>query len=191
MTDSDEAPYCNAVALAWHMNRFFESIAFCPTKQRSPPVLRTLGRYGQDFNFGSLCDTSQDYGWAVRSAWNMSAPGLPHIVALMYTGFTAGSQLLRSELTAIIRIVHGRLRTSSTRPHTIAPVLMFSIVGLHHIRVIAAFYDGKTRELKVRAPKLKSIDKECDGFYIDLSKWWLGNASFMSMTDVYDEPLVD
>ncbi|KAL4965331.1 uncharacterized protein BDV14DRAFT_200031 [Aspergillus stella-maris] len=181
MSRSDEAAYLNSRNLAYHMNRFFQK-CLLPNKAKVP----TSTSYGVDFNFGSLCDTSIEYEWAVLSAWNMRTPGLPHMVALMFTGITAANELLRSELTAIIRIMHGRLRSSKTRPHTIAPVLMFSIAGKHHIRVIEAFYDGKTRQLIVRTSRLCSIAKPCDKFYLELCKWWLGHASEESTTDMYE-----
>ncbi|KAL3461974.1 hypothetical protein BJX64DRAFT_260059 [Aspergillus heterothallicus] len=181
MSQTEEAPFLNTIELAWHMNRFFNH-CIVPDKNNVPPGTQ-YACYG-DFNFGSLSSSSMDYRWQVRSAWNMRERGLPHMVVLMYTGVTTGDQLLRSELTAIIDIMHGRLRTTSTRPHTVAPVLMFSVVGLHHIRVIEAFYDGAAKKLVVRVSKRQSIDKPYDDFYLYLTHYWLGHASSRSTTDV-------
>ncbi|OQE95520.1 hypothetical protein PENNAL_c0002G03440 [Penicillium nalgiovense] len=45
-----------------------------------------------------------------------------------------------------------RLRTKSLRPHIVAPMLVWSLMGPRHARVLEADFDGKF--LNIRASKL-------------------------------------
>jgi hypothetical protein len=81
-----------------------------------PIRTHTLAPSYDDFNFPDRCDAVSKKDWAMRDH------KLPHFVVLMCTSIDAGQNLLQSEITVILKIMHGRLRSRSTRPHTIAPV---------------------------------------------------------------------
>lgn len=54
-------------------------------------------------------------------------------------------------------------------------VLLFSVVGLHHVRVLEAFFQDE--ELVVRTTGLYDLGKQDDELLMRLSRWWLGHAS--------------
>ena len=113
----------------------------------------------------------------------------------MYSGIIGDNKLFRGELLAIIDVMLGRLNTMSLRSHIIAPVgvslkecpaketwiltssqiLLFSVVGMHHIQVLEAYFNGK--ELVVRTARLYDLGQANQELLILLLRWWLGHAS--------------
>ncbi|OJD23817.1 hypothetical protein ACJ73_04830 [Blastomyces percursus] len=169
----DESPFRNAEYLGWYLNQYFQNCTL-PEKDLNPP-----GSFYVDFGsfkFGKLMDVSKEPRWQVQAAWNIAHATVPHMKVLMYSGIIGNEdELFRGELLEIIDVMCRRLNTKSLRPHIIAPVLLFSVVGIHHIRVVEAYSNGK--ELVVRATGLYNLKHRNHKLLIQLSKWWLSHAS--------------
>ncbi|OJD16610.1 hypothetical protein AJ78_03250 [Emergomyces pasteurianus Ep9510] len=169
----DESPFRNAENLGWYLNQYFQ----LPNEDLNPPG-STYVDFGS-FKFGKLVDISKEPRWQVQAAWNMAHSTVPHMKVLMYSGIIGNkNELFREELLVIIDVMYRRLNTKSLRLHIIAPVLLFSVVGMHHIRVLEAYFNGE--ELVVRATELYDLEHRNHKLLIQLSKWWLGHASDMS-----------
>lgn len=80
-----------------------------------------------------------------------------------------GDSLFRGEISVILDVMHKRLKTMSFCNHDIAPILLFSVVPMNHIRVIEAFYDGE--ELLVRRTQNYDIQHRNLDLLIRLSRW--------------------
>ncbi|KKZ66140.1 hypothetical protein EMCG_08129 [[Emmonsia] crescens] len=169
----DESPFRNAEYLGWYLNQYFQNCSL-PKKDLNPP-----GSFYVDFGsfkFGKLIDVSKEPRWQVQAAWNVAHASVPHMKVLMYSGIIGNEdELFRGELLAIIDVMCRRLNTKSLRPHIIAPVLLFSVVGMHHIRVVEAYSNGEG--LVVRATRLYDLKHRDHKLLIQLSKWWLSHAS--------------
>ncbi|QVM12355.1 hypothetical protein D8B26_006985 [Coccidioides posadasii str. Silveira] len=157
-----------------------KSLFFKPYKAPiRAPEIDTLAYYYPDFgnfNFGQLMDISKNPRWQVHAAWNMPQAKVPHMKVLMYSGIIGNEhELFRGELLAIIDVMCGRLNTRSLRSHIIAPVLLFSVVGMHHVRILEAYFNGK--QLMVHSTKLYDLEQQNHELLIQLSRWWLGDAS--------------
>ncbi|OAX77498.1 hypothetical protein ACJ72_08203 [Emergomyces africanus] len=162
--------------LGWYLNQYFQNCTL-PNQDLNPP-----GSFYVDFGnfkFGKLMDISKEPGWQVQATWNIARSTVPHMKVLVYSGIIGNrDELFRGELLAIIDVMCRWLNTKSLRLHIIAPVLLFSVVGMHHIRVLEAYFNGK--ELVVRATELYDLEHQNHKLLIQLSKWWLGHASEMS-----------
>ncbi|EGC45060.1 conserved hypothetical protein [Histoplasma capsulatum var. duboisii H88] len=169
----DESPFRNAENLSWYLNQYFQNCTL-PNQDLNPPGSSYID-FGS-FKFGKLMDVFKHPRWQVQAAWNIAHATVPHMKVLMYSGIIGNrDELFRGELLAIIDVMCRRLNTKSLRPHIIAPVLLFSVVGMHHIRVLEAYFNGK--ELVVRATGLYDLEHRNHKLLIQLSKWWLGHAS--------------
>ncbi|KAL2844961.1 hypothetical protein BJX68DRAFT_269490 [Aspergillus pseudodeflectus] len=170
------SPYPAAVCVpdASHITDGFPPLKDDPSSDPLALAWHLYECYG-NFNFPDLCAPVSETHWDVRAAWPMRDDNLPHMVVLMYTDVVAGRALLRSEIIVVLRIMHGRLRSRSTRPHTIAPILLFSVAAPHHIRVIESYYDGE--RLVVRVCPSYSIAKSDHKPFCYLTRWWRGSAN--------------
>ncbi|KAE8335339.1 hypothetical protein BDV24DRAFT_171433 [Aspergillus arachidicola] len=128
-----------------------------------------------DLNLGELAEYSK-YHWRASSTC-FALPTherLPHMKCLMESEVTGDNRLLRGELIAIVKIMTARLNTKSFRPHTVAPVMLYSIMGPQQLRVLEAYFNGKN--LIIRKTKLYDMKQE-DTATIDLLlRWWFGFA---------------
>ncbi|RDW84136.1 uncharacterized protein DSM5745_04462 [Aspergillus mulundensis] len=102
-----------------------------------------------DLGFGSLLDLTRPARWGVHTVWHMPEKTAPHIVFVMYSemtldGYEEGKEqpLFWGEVSAIVRIMHRRLKLVSLRMNLLAPVFCFSAIGENHFRVIEAYHDG-------------------------------------------------
>ncbi|PWY87804.1 hypothetical protein BO94DRAFT_565698 [Aspergillus sclerotioniger CBS 115572] len=126
-----------------------------------------------DFNFEAMFEN--DYYWHVSfTARTRMDINLPHMKCLIANDITGDDRLTRGELISIVNIMVGRLHTRHLRPHVIAPVMLYSLMGPHHLRVLEAYYNGVN--LVVRKTKLYDM-KEYDEKTLELlTRWWLGHA---------------
>ncbi|CDM29048.1 unnamed protein product [Penicillium roqueforti FM164] len=83
-------------------------------------------------------------------------------------------RLLRGEIMTITGIMVGRLRSKRLRPHVVAPMLVLSLMGHCHARVLEADFDGKI--LNIRASKLYDFTQKNTEFVHSLTRYWLGGA---------------
>ncbi|KAL1961045.1 hypothetical protein VTO42DRAFT_4933 [Malbranchea cinnamomea] len=135
--------------------------------------------------FGTLYDSSGIW-WRVEAAWTTTDKGLPHMKLLMSSHIVGNEdRFFRGELLAIINVMVARIKARQIRPHIIAPILLFSIVGLHHVRVLEAHFNGK--QLVVRVTKLYNMEKKDTELLRLLSSWWLGHPSEKSTVGPYGE----
>ncbi|KAL4803992.1 hypothetical protein BDV18DRAFT_162402 [Aspergillus unguis] len=173
----DQDLYYNARSLAFLVNEFFQH-CILPNEEAFPPGVQ-YSDWG-NFGFGHLVDVTQGSRWQLKSAYHMPESGGPHIVALMFSEMASAKEaaLFHGEIKTAIRIMHRRLNTSALRPNVIAPVLLFSAIGEHHLRVIEAYHDGE--QLVMRTTPLFDLGKPHDSFLIKLTRWFLGGASSKS-----------
>ncbi|KAL4947887.1 hypothetical protein BDW69DRAFT_177536 [Aspergillus filifer] len=173
----DQEPYYNARSLAFLVNEFF-CHCILPNEEAFPPGVQ-YSDWG-NFGFGDLVDMTRGSRWQLKSAYHMPKSGAPHIVALMFNEMASAKEaaLFHGEIKTAIRIMHRRLNTSVLRPNVIAPVLLFSAIGEHHLRVIEAYHDSE--QLVMRTTPLFDLSKPDDSFLIKLTRWCLGGASSKS-----------
>ncbi|KAK2762121.1 hypothetical protein FQN54_001128 [Arachnomyces sp. PD_36] len=166
-----ESPFRNAKSLAWYLNEYFRHCVL-PEQEQDPPGSLYTGFKGLDF--GLLADRFEEPRWQVKAAWTTRIPGIPHLKALMYSSAIGNPDgLFHAELQVIIRLMYGRLKTKSLRPHVVIPVLLFSVVGMHHIRVLEGYFaHGK---LTIRVTKLYDLEEQNHELLIQFARWWLGH----------------
>ncbi|KAL3479604.1 hypothetical protein BJX99DRAFT_255329 [Aspergillus californicus] len=71
--------------------------------------------------------------------------------------------------------MNGRLKKRSLRPHVIAPVLLFSVIGQNHVRVMEAYSDEA--KLVMRTTPLFDLQHASSDLLQTLTKWRFGGAS--------------
>ncbi|RAK96359.1 uncharacterized protein BO80DRAFT_392121 [Aspergillus ibericus CBS 121593] len=144
-----------------------------PEDENKPEGIRFRSR--AELGLGILAEVNNHH-WHVSlicSAPAVTGP-LPHVKCLMESEATGDNRLLRSEIVAIIQTMVARLNTKSLRPHIVAPVMLYSLVGPQHLRVLEAYFNGKnliigqTKLYDMRAKDMATIDL--------LTRWWLGFA---------------
>ncbi|KAI9372849.1 hypothetical protein BJX61DRAFT_542287 [Aspergillus egyptiacus] len=171
----DESANRNGQNLAWYLNQYF-NYCILPDEDSSPTGTGRAN-FG-DLDWGNVYDLNENCEYQVQAVWNMTDIGAPHTVVLMHSGLVGDDQLLRPEVHVIARLMHQRLRLPNSRPSVVTPVLLFSIVGMHHLRVLEAFFDGEN--LVIRTTQNFDIGQPDRKFFITLSRWWLGFPSSKS-----------
>ncbi|KAB8225398.1 hypothetical protein BDV33DRAFT_198779 [Aspergillus novoparasiticus] len=128
-----------------------------------------------DLNLGQLAEYSKYYWTASNTCVALPThERLPHMKCLMENEVAGDDRLLRGELIAIGKIMTAWLNTKSLRPHTVAPVMLYSVMGPQQLRVLEAYFNGKN--LIIRKTKLYDMKQE-DTTTVDLlTRWWLGFA---------------
>ncbi|GES63202.1 dienelactone hydrolase family protein [Aspergillus terreus] len=90
---------------------------------------------------------------------------------IVETDVIGDDRLVRGELITILQVMRGRLHTKYRRSHIVAPVMLFSIMGPFHVRVLEAYYNGD--KVVVRKTKLYDL-REYNPTTLDLlHRWWL------------------
>ncbi|OGM46183.1 hypothetical protein ABOM_004860 [Aspergillus bombycis] len=104
---------------------------------------------------------------------DLSGPDHPHTKAIVYNNVNTTDQaILRGELLLILRLMIGQLRKRRFIRHMVAPVLLFSIVGPQHARIIEATFDGSN--LNLRSTKIFDLRyKNVQGLK-DFAEYYLG-----------------
>ncbi|KAE8309965.1 hypothetical protein BDV41DRAFT_566890 [Aspergillus transmontanensis] len=106
--------------------------------------------------------------------WNSKCgPDYPHGKAIAYNNVKATDQTIPpGELLLILRLMFTQLRKRRFLNHMVAPVLLFSIVGPQHARIIEAIFDGSN--LVLRTTKLFDLRyKNMQGLN-DFAEYFLG-----------------
>ncbi|KAF5864251.1 hypothetical protein ETB97_008248 [Aspergillus alliaceus] len=145
------------------------------------------GVYSQQWgglNFGNLFESLETgYHWKVHrtclalTTFRMSTGSdepLPHIKCLIESEAISDDRLLRGELMAIIKIMIGRLDTKSLDTHIVAPVMLLSVMGPQHVRMLETYFNGV--ELVVRQSRLYDMRKFDLGVLERFTRWWFGYA---------------
>ncbi|GKZ20232.1 hypothetical protein AbraIFM66951_001439 [Aspergillus brasiliensis] len=95
-------------------------------------------------------------------------------LAMLESEAIGDDRLLRGEIMTITDIMAARLRTKSLRLHIIAPMLVISLMGPRHARVLEADFDGEM--LNIRASKLYNFSRKNTESAQLITRYWLGGA---------------
>ncbi|KAB8275717.1 hypothetical protein BDV30DRAFT_59136 [Aspergillus minisclerotigenes] len=76
--------------------------------------------------------------------WDRLDRRFPHIKRTLISNEYADDGLLSSELLLITRLMWQRRIRSMTLDHGIVPILVFSLMGTQHVRILQAHSDGST-----------------------------------------------
>ncbi|GLA93930.1 hypothetical protein AtubIFM57143_000783 [Aspergillus tubingensis] len=122
---------------------------------QNPPygVYREIG----DFKFGQLLECGK-FNWYAVSVTDYPDENLPHIKAIVENDAIGDGRLLRGEIMTITDIMRARLRSNTLRLHIVAPMLVLSLMGPRHARVLEADFDGAM--LNIRASKLYDFTRK-------------------------------
>ncbi|KAJ6187773.1 hypothetical protein N7519_002681 [Penicillium mononematosum] len=120
----------------------------------SPPASGAYREIG-DYRFGQLLECI-GFNWL---SWKVK---------------NADDRLLRGEIMTITDIMAARLKTKSLRQHIVAPMLVWSLMGPRHARVLEADFDGKF--LNIRASKLYDFTRKNTDTVQLMTRYWLGDA---------------
>ncbi|GKZ80055.1 hypothetical protein AnigIFM56816_004270 [Aspergillus niger] len=137
----------------------------------NPPfgVYREIG----DFKFGQLLECF-GFNWYAVSVTDYPEQNHPHMKAIVENDVIGDNRLLRGEIMTITDIMRGRLRSKTLRPHIVAPMLVLSLMGPRHARVLEADFDGVT--LNIRASRLYDFTRKNTDAVQLLTRYWLGGA---------------
>ncbi|KKK24735.1 hypothetical protein ARAM_007177 [Aspergillus rambellii] len=116
----------------------------------SPPLSGIYREIG-DYKFGQLLECI-GFNWYAVSVTDYPLGNYPHFKAILESEAIGDDRLLRGEIMTITDIMATRLKTKSLRQHIVAPMLVVSLMGPRHCRVLEADFDGKF--LNIRASKL-------------------------------------
>ncbi|PYI16464.1 hypothetical protein BO99DRAFT_390659 [Aspergillus violaceofuscus CBS 115571] len=141
-----------------------------------PHSLPPSGGYREigDYKFGQLLEAT-GFNWYAASVTDYWAGNRPYFKVMLESDAIGDeSKLLRGEIMTITDIMAARLRTKSLRPHIVAPILVVSLMGPRHARVLEADFDGKF--LNIGASKLYDFTKKNTDAAQLLTRYWLGGA---------------
>ncbi|KAE8154999.1 hypothetical protein BDV25DRAFT_146821 [Aspergillus avenaceus] len=138
----------------------------------NPPMSGVYREIG-DYKFGQLLECI-GFNWYAVSVTDYPAGNYPHFKAILESEAIGDDRLLRGEIMTITDIMATRLRTKSLRPHIVAPILVISLMGPRHCRVLEADFDGKF--LNIRATKLYDFTQRNTDTVQLLTRYWLGDA---------------
>ncbi|KAL4792663.1 hypothetical protein BDV19DRAFT_368229 [Aspergillus venezuelensis] len=168
----DQNPFYDAQMLAGFLDTHFNYSKL--PEEKSHPAGAYYRDWG-DFNFGELSDLTWGSQWQVETVWHMEPNLAPHMVVLMFSDMPDVPGLYHGEVKTAIRVMHGRLREPAFRDNVTAPVLIFSAIGGHHLRVIEAYHDGE--KLIMRTTKPYDMSKRDDNLINELTRWRLGGPT--------------
>ncbi|KAJ5584402.1 uncharacterized protein N7459_004202 [Penicillium hispanicum] len=126
-----------------------------------------------DYKFGQLLECVE-FNWYAVSVTDYSAGNRPHFKAILESEAYGDDRLLRGEIMTITDMMAGRLRTKSLHPHIVAPMLVVSLMGPRHARVLEADFDGEF--LNIRASKLVDFTQKNTDTVQLMTRYWLGDA---------------
>ncbi|PWY84809.1 hypothetical protein BO70DRAFT_313017 [Aspergillus heteromorphus CBS 117.55] len=131
-----------------------------------------------DYKFGLLLECI-GFSWEAAAVTELADPTIPHIKAMLISDAMGDERLLRGEIMTITDIMATRLRTKTFRPHVVAPILLVSLMGPRHARVLEASFDGQT--LTVRSTELFDFTQRNTEAAQLLARYWLGGACGSTM----------
>ncbi|KAJ5951871.1 uncharacterized protein N7479_010284 [Penicillium vulpinum] len=136
-----------------------------------PPsgVYREIG----DYKFGQLLECI-GFNWYAVSVTDYPARNYPHFKVVLESEVIADDRLLRGEIITITDIMAARLRTKSLHQHIIAPMMVLSLMGPRHARVLEADLDGEI--LNIRVSKLYNFTQRNTDAVQLLTRYGLGDA---------------
>ncbi|KAJ9199471.1 hypothetical protein C8Q69DRAFT_441138 [Paecilomyces variotii] len=113
--------------------------------------------------------------WYVESVYCHNSK-YPHVKATMISDHEGNDgTLFRGELLALIRLIRGRLATKSVAHYSNYPVLLFSMMGVQHVRILQAYMDSST--LVIQKSKLYDCRHKNSGLLDFLIAWFLSSPT--------------
>ncbi|PYI11046.1 hypothetical protein BO78DRAFT_426098 [Aspergillus sclerotiicarbonarius CBS 121057] len=146
----------------------------CPHNLPPSGIYREIG----DYKFGQLLECIT-FTWEAVAITDYPEGNYPHFKAMVESDAVGDDRLLRGEIMTITDIMAARLRTKSLRPHIVAPILVLSLMGLCHVRVLEADFDGEN--LNIRSSKLYDFTKKNTDAVQLLTRYWFGGARDQTM----------
>ncbi|GLB05464.1 hypothetical protein AtubIFM57258_000753 [Aspergillus tubingensis] len=154
-------------------NHFINSWEYASDEYPDNPPPSSIYREIGDYKFGQLLE-SVGFNWYAVTVTEYPEGNYPHFKAILESEAIGDSRLLRGEIMTITDIMAARLRTRSLRSHIIAPMLVISLMGPRHARVLEADFDGEM--LNIRASKLYDFSRENTDSAQLITRYWLGGA---------------
>ncbi|OQD60634.1 hypothetical protein PENPOL_c021G03379 [Penicillium polonicum] len=169
------ATYAMELFLSHHFHECWE-YASEEYSNNPPPsgVYREIG----DYRFGQLLECIE-FNWYAVSVTDYPAGNRPHFKVILESDVNGDDRLLRGEIMTITDIMAARLRTKSLRPHIVAPILVLSLMGPRHARVLEADLDGEI--LNIRASRLYDFTRRNTDIVQLLTRYWIGDACGQTM----------
>ncbi|QMW29451.1 hypothetical protein G4B84_004786 [Aspergillus flavus NRRL3357] len=160
---------------------------------RRTPNTKILSSFGPEwFGFSEaeyrfrrpLHHASSGTDWITMNLWDRLDRRFPNIKCTLISNEYADDELLSSELLLITRLMWQRRIRSMTLDHDIVPILVFSLMGTQHVRILQAHFDGSTLiRLKSKTLDLTTRDDEA----LDLlGQWYCSDPVGNTM---WDEPV--
>ncbi|KXG53991.1 uncharacterized protein PGRI_010410 [Penicillium griseofulvum] len=131
-----------------------------------------------DYKFGQLLECV-DFNWYAVSVTDYPKGTYPHFKVIVESEVNGDDRLLRGEIMIITDIMTARLKTDVLNQHIVAPILVLSLMGPRHARVLEADLDGEI--LNVRASKLYDFTQKNSDAVQLLTRYWLGDACGQTM----------
>ncbi|KAJ5969732.1 hypothetical protein N7501_005980 [Penicillium viridicatum] len=118
--------------------------------------------------------------WSTAGVYRVQLRGTVHTSkVILESDVNGGDRLLRGEIMTITDIMAARLRTKSLRPHIVAPILVMSLMGPRHARVLEADLDGEI--LNIRASRLYDFRRRNTDVVQFLTRYWIGGSCGQTM----------
>ncbi|GLA22770.1 hypothetical protein M752DRAFT_329032 [Aspergillus phoenicis ATCC 13157] len=154
-------------------NHFSNSWEYASDEYPHNPPPSGIYREIGDYKFGQLLE-SVGFNWYAVSVTEYPEGNYPHFKAMLESEAIGDNRLLRGEIMTITDIMAARLRTRSLRPHINAPLLVVSLMGPRHARVLEA--DFAADMLNIRASKLYDFSRKNTDSAQLITRYWLGGA---------------
>ncbi|KAK6813178.1 hypothetical protein RU639_010998 [Aspergillus parasiticus] len=182
------SPYHSALALWNFLSSYLKSY-----RSAKDPNTKILSAFGPKwFGFSEaeyrfrrpLYHASSGTDWITMNLWDRLDRRFPHIKCTLISNEYVDEELLSSELLLITRLMWQRRIRSMTLDHDIVPILVFSLMGTQHVRILQAHFDGSTLIiLKSKTLDLTTRDDEA----LDLlGQWYCSDPVGNTM---WDEPV--
>ncbi|KAJ9244240.1 hypothetical protein DTO169E5_1845 [Paecilomyces variotii] len=128
---------------------------------------KDLWEYGLQIGMG---DSKCPPQWTVDAVYHYHDTKFPHLKSMMISDVDGDNEtLFRGELLALIRMIRGRLETKKFARSPVHPVLLFSMMGTQHARILQAHFNGT--ELVIHHSKLYDFRYE-DAVLLELFAQW-------------------
>ncbi|KAJ5081460.1 hypothetical protein NUU61_009724 [Penicillium alfredii] len=175
LDDCWNTPYHNAYSLRRFLSQYSSQCLYF-LSDHFPDNLPDSYRYKNvgDFRLGEIHGT-REFVWEVQEARDIPVGNCPHLKAMMIDNNMGDHDgLFRGEIWAITQIMIGRLSKKKLHSHVVAPVLLFSLMGLRHARVLEAHFDGTT--LFIRHTPLYDFTHKNTPLVKLFTQYWLGGG---------------
>ncbi|RFU36202.1 hypothetical protein B7463_g20, partial [Scytalidium lignicola] len=111
--------------------------------------------------------------WQVMSLFFHEDIEFPHAKVIMISNIEGDDEMLsRGEILALLRVIRIRLKQAAYAMHDFHPVLMLSLMGPQHLRLIQGHFDGT--DLVLQHSKVYNMLERDEDTLIFLTSWLYG-----------------